>query len=179
MSSRNNYTNKILLFKISLPGQFSLSVVRDSFNIYFWYVVLQEFIQIAVLYFLHGDFFLFSKCWEWNNEPRGDVIYLLFISLIESFLSPLVYMIVVSFMENGQLSESDSLEWAGDLTFLHLCILNVLKRRSFHSKILRPPGFKKKKSEFKAKWLSFTWSCRLGNTFNSESEFLDCRMVEI
>lgn len=70
---------------------------------------------------------------------------------IESFLSPPVYTIVVSFMENGQLSESDSLEWAGDLAFLHLCILNVLKRRSVHSKILRPPGLKKKKSEFNAK----------------------------
>lgn len=66
VSSRKNYTNKILLFKISFPGQFSASVysrrlVRDSFNIYFWYVVLQEFIQIVGLYFLHEDFFLFYK----------------------------------------------------------------------------------------------------------------------
>lgn len=63
---KKNYNNKILLFKISFPGQFSSSVysrrlVRDGFKIYFWYVVLQEFIQIVGLYFLHEDFFLFSK----------------------------------------------------------------------------------------------------------------------
>lgn len=31
------------------------------FNIYFWYVVLQDFIQIPGIYFLHENFFYFLK----------------------------------------------------------------------------------------------------------------------
>lgn len=119
---------------MSFPGQFSSSVysrrlARDSFNIYFWYVVLQEFIQIVGLYFLHEDFFLFSKWWELNNELREDVINPLFsFFFIDSFLLPLVYTVVICFMDNTQLwafsTESDtklrSLEWAEELAFLHV-----------------------------------------------------------
>lgn len=39
---------------------------------------------------------------------------------IESFLLPLVYTVVVSFMENSQLSECDILEWVFFIFFIYV-----------------------------------------------------------
>lgn len=73
------------------------------FNIYFWYVVLQEFIQIPGIYFLHENFFYFLN--DDNNIIVSQRIFAFYSvsSFSESFLLCIVYTVIIRFMDNTQL----------------------------------------------------------------------------